>query len=60
MRIKQIVMLLCIVSIAIGYGCKAKKCASYEGDGAKHHVNYSKQGLVKKKQKSPSRSWGGY
>lgn len=41
-------------------GCKAKKCANFTGDDAKHKVNYNKKGLVKKKGKSPAKNWSNY
>jgi hypothetical protein len=57
MRIKHFLYILLITGLVTGGGCKAKKCPTYDGDGAKHHVNYGKKGLVKKKNKGPSRTW---
>jgi hypothetical protein len=48
-----------VLAIASGYGCKAKKCPTFDGDGAKHHANYDKKGLVKSKNKktAPTREY---
>ncbi len=42
------------------FACKTKKSPNFEGDGAKHHVKYDKNGLVKKKGATPQRTWDNY
>ena len=58
--LKQFIYILIIFCIAFTYGCKAKKCPNFEGDGAKHHVKYDKDGLVKKKGSTSQRTWDTY
>lgn len=56
--LKRFICCSMLISIILAAGCKAKKCPTYDGDGAKHHVNYSKKGLVKKKGgRGPARPW---
>jgi hypothetical protein len=45
-------LLYIFIIACLAGACKAKKCPTFDGDNAKHHVKYDKKGHVKKK-KSP-------
>lgn len=49
MRIKHFVILLCIVILLPLFGCKAKKCPTFDGANGGKRVEYKKNGLVRKR-----------
>jgi hypothetical protein len=51
-------ILLSLLTLFLLVSCKAKKCATFDGDNGGKHVNYDKKGLVKKKKSPGQRNWG--